>query len=150
VLSAQGIVPRQEADRRLPQRLLELAALRRLWGELGIVLLGYLVLSVALTWPLVRNFRTALIGLGDPQHYLWVLWHYKEAFLGREPLFSTALLYYPQGSSLWTQGMGPLAGWLALPFWLLGPEAAYNGLVLVGFWFTGYCLYLLARGLGLR
>jgi hypothetical protein len=124
------------------------ARLSHFWREHGVALLIYLVLSVALTWPLVRDFTTALIGGWDARHHLWVLWHTKEAILGHEPLFHTSLLYYPYGLTLLTHSLGPLMGLLALPFWAWGPEAAYNGAVLVGFLLTGYCMYLLARGLG--
>ena len=127
-----------------------MTALRRFWHEHGIVLLAYLVLSAALTWPLLRDFTTAVTGISDPRHHHWVLWHTKEALLGREPLFHTSLLYYPRGTTLMTHSLGPAAGLMALPFWLLGPEAAYNGTLLVGFWLTGYCMYLLARSLGLK
>jgi hypothetical protein len=113
-------------------------------------LLLYTLLSVVLTWPLVSNFRTALTGFGDSRHHLWLLWHAKEAFLGREPFFSTSLLYYPQGTTLLSAGQGPLMGLFALPFWPFGREAAYNGAVLISFALTGYGMYLLARGLGLE
>ncbi len=43
-----------------------------------------------------------------------------------------------------THGLGPVMGLFALPFWPLGPEAAFNGAILVGFVLTGYFLYLLA------
>ena len=123
---------------------------RHLWREHGVVLLGYLVLSMALTWPLVQNFTTAITGVGDVRDQLWILWHTKQALLGCEPLFSTSLLYYPYGATLLTHPLGPVAGMIALPFWPLGPEAAYNGTVLIGFWLTGYCMYVFARGLGLQ
>jgi len=127
-----------------------LATLRRFWQEHGIALVVYMGLSIGLTWPLIRDFTTAVTGVGDTQHHLWILWHTKQALLGREPLFRTSLLYYPQGITLLTHSLGPVAGLFALPFWLWGPEAAYNGALLVGFWLTGYCMYLLARGLGFR
>jgi hypothetical protein len=126
------------------------AALRRLWSGHGVALLLYTLLSAVLTWPLLPNFRTALTGFGDSRHHLWLLWHAKEAFLGREPLFSTSLLYYPHGTTLLSAGQGPLVGLFALPFWPLGREAAYNGAVLISFALTGYGMYLLARGLGLE
>jgi hypothetical protein len=119
-----------------------------LWQEHGIVLLVYLGLTIGLTWPLVRDFTTAVTGGGDARHHLWILWHTKQALLGRDPLFRTSLLYYPTGTSLLTHSLGPVAGLFALPFWRWGPEAAYNGAALIGFWLTGVCMYLLARGLG--
>ncbi|MGD8623580.1 MAG: hypothetical protein PVJ34_03515, partial [Anaerolineae bacterium] len=65
------------------QRSRGVAALRRLWSGHGVALLLYTLLSAVLTWPLLPNFRTALTGFGDSRHHLWLLWHAKEAFLGR-------------------------------------------------------------------
>ncbi|MGD8397816.1 MAG: hypothetical protein PVG11_03085 [Anaerolineae bacterium] len=119
------------------------------WREHGLVLLLFLLLSLALTWPLARVFTDALVGVGDTRHSLWLLWHAKQALLTPEPLFSTQLLYYPLGITLLGSGLGPLLGVVTLPLWPLGPEAARNGATLIGFWLTGYGMYLLARGLGL-
>jgi hypothetical protein len=85
----------------------------------------------------------------DARHNLWLLWHTQQALLGQQPLFGAPDLYYPYGASLLTHGLGPIMGVFALPFWSWGPEAAYNGAVLVALVLTGYCMYLLARGLGL-
>lgn len=122
---------------------------RRSWREHGLPLLFFALLTVALTWPTVRTFTTHYVGQAsdDPRHNLWLLWHVKEAMLGHQPLFSAPLLYYPAGISLHLHGVGPLMGVLALPFWPLGPAAAYNGAVLLAFALSGYCMYLLARGL---
>jgi hypothetical protein len=110
--------------------------------------LAYLALTLGVTWPLLPNFTTALTGVGDTRHHLWMLWHTKEALAGREQLFHTSLLYYPHGTTLLTSAIGPFSGLLALPFWRLGPEAAYNGALVVGFWASACCMYALARGLG--
>jgi hypothetical protein len=119
--------------------------------EHGIPLTVFLLLSLALSWPTVRNFTTRIVsGGGDARHHLWVMWHTKEAVLGRQPLFYAPLLYYPRGISMLLHSVGPVVGLLALPFWPLGPEAAYNGAILVGFWLSGYAMYLLARGLDLE
>ena len=89
------------------------------------VLLFYAALSVAISWPLARDFTTALTGGGlDALSHLWGVWHTAQAFAGREPLFSTDLLYYPTGASLLLHSAGPLTGVLAFPFWPLGPVAA--------------------------
>lgn len=127
----------------------QLHTLHRLGRDPGLAMLAYLGLSLAVTWPLARDFTTALTGVGDARHQLWALWHTKEALAGREPFFYTSLLYYPIGIPLTGHSLGPLAGLFALPFWPLGPEAAYNGTLLVGFWLTGCCMYWLAQGLGL-
>ena len=73
------------------------------------------------------------------------LWHVKEALLGRQAVFEAELLYCPYGISTLVDGVGPLSGLLALPFWPWGPVAAYNGALLVGFILTAWCMYLLAR-----
>lgn len=117
------------------------------WSEHAGALLVYLVLSMALTWPLVRDFSTAILGLDETRHNLWILWHVKQALLGHEPLFYTSLLYYPLGISLLTHSSGPVPGLLALPFWPWGPAAVYNGVILVSFSLTGYLMYLFARSL---
>jgi hypothetical protein len=130
-----------------PRRSRALLLASHLWAEHGWALLAYLALSIALTWPLLPNFTSKITGVGDSEHLLWMMWHTQQALLGREPLFSTSLVYYPYGTSLWTSTFVPLAGVFAFPFWSLGPEAAYNGALLIGFWLTGYCVYLLARSL---
>ena len=120
-----------------------------MWWEHGLPLLLYALLTGALTWPALREFSSRLISDGgDARNNLWMLWHVKEALLGNHELFRTSLLYYPVGVNLLARGLGPVVGILALPFWPLGPEAAYNGSLLVGFWLTGYFMYLLGRGLG--
>ncbi len=123
-------------------------ALHHLWFELGVPLFIFAALSLALTWPTVQHFTTALTSDGaDARHNLWQLWHVQQTMLGKQPLFYTPLLYYPVGISLLLHAVGPVEGLFALPFWSWGPEAAYNGALLIGLWFTGYLMYLLARGL---
>ena len=46
--------------------------------------------------------------------------------------------------------MGPLSGFLGLPFWSWGPEATYNGTGPIGLWLSGYCMYLFARDLDME
>jgi len=113
-----------------------------------IVLLLYLLLCIGLTWPLIKNFTTAITGVDDANEQLWLLWHTKLALKGQEPFFSTSLLYYPYGATLISKTLGPIVGLFAMPFWTLGAEAAYNGTLLISFVLTGYFMYLLARSLG--
>jgi hypothetical protein len=115
-------------------------------GKHGLALLIYAVVAVAVSWPVVRDFSSRIPSDGlDARHHLWVLWHVKEALLGNQALFDLALLYYPDGLTLLVHGMGPVVPMLALPFWFLGPEAAYNGAVLLGLTLTGFGMYVLAR-----
>lgn len=120
----------------------------KVWYFHVIVLLLYLLLCIGLTWPLIKNFTTAITGVEDANQLLWLLWHTKLALKGQEPFFSTSLLYYPYGATLITIPLYPIVGLFALPFWTLGAEAAYNGTLLISFVLTGYFMYLLARSLG--
>lgn len=121
-------------------------------GELAIVLVLYIVLAMGASWPLVRDFSTRLIGdvSFDQRHAVWMLWHVKEALFGRQPWFTADLLFHPHGVSTLVDGVGPVSGVLALPFWTMpfssgGPVAAYNGATLLGFSLSGWCMYLLVR-----
>jgi hypothetical protein len=141
--------PRQRWVWRFPMGL-SVGSLQAAAREHGLPLLLYAVLSLGISWPLLPGFTESLIGVGsDPRHNLWLLWHTQQALLGQQPLFGAPDLYYPYGASLLTHGLGPIMGIFALPFWPWGPEAAHNGAVLVALVLTGYCMYLLARGLGL-
>lgn len=121
----------------------------RRWRDHILIIGGYLLLSCALSWPLLRDFSTMLVSDGlDARHNLWGFWHVQQVLLGRQPPFSAPLLYYPHGITLLVHGVGPLSGLFALPFWPLGPAAAYNGALLVALTLSGYGTYLLARDLG--
>lgn len=130
-------------------RKIELPSAREWVLEHGVPLLLYTLLAVAASWPTVIYFSDQIASSGgDARHNLWILWHTKEFFKGNQPLFSTELLFYPQGASLLTHGLGPITGVFSLPFWPFGPEAAHNGALLVSLMLTGYFMYLLGRGLG--
>ncbi|MFN8499740.1 MAG: hypothetical protein U0641_17950 [Anaerolineae bacterium] len=112
--------------------------------------LVFALLSVALTWPLVTTLTTRFIGVGvDPLSNTWTLWHVREAVLGHEPLFFVPRSFYPVGVPILTHLPGPLMGFVALPFWAWGAVGAYNAIMLLGVFLTGYCAYLLARDLDL-
>lgn len=110
----------------------------------------FALLSVALTWPLVTTWTSRVIGIGvDPLSNAWTLWHVREAVLGHEPLFFVPRSFYPVGVPILTHLPGPLMGFVALPFWVWGALGAYNAVMLLGVFLTGYCAYLLARDIGL-
>ncbi len=107
--------------------------------------------AFALTWPLVRDFSTYVIGEVhyDTRHAIWILWHAREAALGHAGWPWTTLLHFPYGMSVLVDGVGPVNAALALPFWPWGPAAAFNGVALSGCTLSGWMLYLLARHVGL-
>lgn len=116
----------------------------------GLPLLFFVVLAVLLSWPTAAHLRTAITSDGgeDARLNIWTLWHAGQAFIGREPLLYANDLYYPAGVSLLTHSPGPLMGLLAAPFWWLGAAATYNIVLMLGLTLTGFCMYLLGRGLG--
>jgi hypothetical protein len=117
--------------------------------EHAVPLLANVVLALALSWPLVRDFTTLFAGniVADQVHAIWISWNVKQWLFGNAPLFTAPLLYYPVGSSLLLDGVGPVSGLLTLPFWGWGVVAAYNGAVILGLALSGYAMYLLARAL---
>jgi hypothetical protein len=140
-----------QVARSLPRRWLNTAALVSAWHEHGVAMLFYAALSIALSWPTARDFTTRITSSGvDARHNLWLFWHTQQVLLGQQALFDAPLLYYPRGISLLVHGVGPVTGLFALPFWAWGPEAAYNGALLISLWLSGYCTYRLARGLDLN
>jgi len=118
----------------------------------ALVPLGYLALALAVSWPLARDFATYPIGdiTYDERHAIWMLWHTAQALAGQVGWPDTSLLLWPHGVSVLVDGVGPLNGVAALPFWPWGAAAAFNGAVVVGVALSGWALYALARGIGLE
>lgn len=134
----------------LKHRFFDRLVLGEFWREHALPILFFALLSVLISWPTVLHFTSSITSDNDDaRHELWLLWHTKEALLGRQPFFEAPLLFYPRGATLLTHSTGPVTGFLALPFWPFGPEAAYNGTLLVGLTLSGYAMYLLARSLDL-
>jgi hypothetical protein len=108
------------------------------------------LLALLCCWFMLPQFNSAISGTGtDPLHNLWRIWQMREALLLRQPLLFAPDLYFPHGISLLVHGLGPVVGFFALPFWPFGAQAAHNGALLISLALTGYCMFLLARGLGL-
>ena len=63
--------------------------------EHALALLFYCVMSAALSWPLIRDFTTRVIGTDgnrDLKESIWVLWQVQRWALGKDSLFYTQLL----------------------------------------------------------
>lgn len=122
----------------------------QLGRDYGLPLLFFFALAALLSWPTVAHLTTAITSDGgeDARLNIWTLWHAGQAFTFREPLLYARDLYFPIGVSLLTHSPGPLMGLLAAPFWWLGPTATYNLALMLGLALTGFCMYLLGRGVG--
>jgi hypothetical protein len=125
------------------------AAVRRALAGAAVPV-GYLLLALGASWPLARDFATYTVGdvHYDERHAIWVLWYTARALAGQVTWPDTTDVLWPHGISVLVDGVGPLNGLLALPFWPWGPAAAFNGVALAGLALSGWCLYALARGVG--
>jgi hypothetical protein len=124
------------------RRLKTLLHLNVLFTSLGVFLL-YLVLTVAMTWPVAKQLTTQLVGHGGDMwvHY-WNNWWVGQALKRGVTPYYTDLLFYPNGASLVYHNLGwvNIAGALALKP-LLGPMGAYNMVFLLNIALCGYAMY---------
>jgi hypothetical protein len=114
------------------------------------VLLLFLLLTVAMTWPLVIEFTSALpAGAGDVRQNFWNFWWWKKCLLDlHQHPYWTQYLFFPTGVSLIFYTHSSFNMLLALPVTvLLGPAAAYNFCVLFALTLAGWGAYLLVREL---
>ena len=121
------------------------------------VLAGFLVSTLLMTFPVVLSLTRSIPmdyqikdwypGDGDPWHYLWGFWYFKQAFQTFPPHpFWTDLVFYPLGFQIpFLTGVGVvlLPGALLAPF--IGLTLTYNVLWVLSFVLAGYTMYLLAR-----
>ena len=113
------------------------------------VLLIYILLGVAMTWPLAARLKTHLPGSGDDVWtHQWTFWWVKQSIMDRSSPFYTDLLFHPHGVSLAYHNIAWLniAAWLPLQA-IVGSIAAYNLLFIATFALNGFAMYLLAREL---
>jgi hypothetical protein len=111
------------------------------------VFLFFLLLSMALTWPLLRGISTLVSDLGDPLLNAWII-DWDCYALTHAPLqLYDAPIYVPGKYPLAYSENLVGAAILVLPFWLAGctPITLYNIAMLLGFALSGYGCYVLAR-----
>ncbi len=105
----------------------------------------YLLITVIVTYPLIRHFGSALPGDGrDAWQNYWDYWWLRTALAeGRNP-YQTPLLYAPYGASLYLHTLNPFNGLITLPIQVaFGLAAAYNTSVFLSFTLAAYFAYLL-------
>ncbi len=110
-------------------------------------LLGYLGLTLILTYPLVEDFGRAIPGDGfDGWQNVWNIWWVKQSLLIEQvhPYF-TRMVDYPAGVYLYFHTLNIFNGLTFLPVTLnAGSLIAYNVAVVFSFVIGGYGTYLLA------
>ncbi len=112
-----------------------------------LVLTLYTLLTVFYLGPLIEHFFDNVPFGGDSWIFYWDLWWVKKALVELQTSpFYTTYVNFPQGASLNFHTLAFMDGLLALPLQLLGMSlpGAYNSLVLFGYIFSAYGMYLLA------
>ena len=122
---------------------------RRSARDHGLVLAGYLLAALALTWPLARHFTTHVPGDGiDDPALAWNLWWIKARLVDQLNLdiFHTGWMFHPVSINLAFYTLTPLNGLLSVPLQgAFGLVAANNLVLLSSFVLGGYGAFLLAR-----
>lgn len=107
----------------------------------------FLVLSIAMTWPLARNLSRAVSDWGDPYlNACYLDWDiYAATHLGTR-LFDAPVFYPNHNTLAFSEHLCGLAFFAAPMRWLgAGPLTAANLLWILGFAFTGFGTYVVGR-----
>ncbi|HVR38522.1 MAG TPA: hypothetical protein VMU84_05450 [Thermoanaerobaculia bacterium] len=107
----------------------------------------FLALSIAMTWPLGRCLSSAVSDPGDPYINIWILdWDFWATLHQPLSLFH-ANIFHPAKYALASSENLYDVALLLMPFRVLGvgPVAAHNIAVILGFAFSGFAAYLLGR-----
>ncbi|HEC49924.1 MAG TPA: hypothetical protein ENI40_02055, partial [Candidatus Desulfofervidus auxilii] len=107
------------------------------------VLIGYVFITLLMTYPLVFHLTTHIPGdAGDGHQNLWNIWHFKKRLLNFQNPFYTNYLYYPIGVKLIFHTYGVFNNLLVLPFNNI--VLAYNFIVLFSFVMSAMGMYFLS------
>lgn len=116
--------------------------------EAAAVALGFVMLTLVLTYPAVFYLRDRFIGDGyDGFQNVWNMWWMRKALfeLHVNPYF-TDRLFHPQGVSLILHTFNPFNALLSLPLQaVFSMTVTYNIVVLFSFAASGITMYYLAR-----
>ncbi len=111
------------------------------------VLVTYLLMSLALTYPLITHIRTHTVGMGDNWQFQWLFWwfDYSMRELGENPYY-TYHQYYPMGTSLVKFESMPVMSAIAVMIQTFASSVlAYNLIFLATFVFSAFGTYMLAE-----
>jgi hypothetical protein len=109
----------------------------------------FILLSIAMTWPLARNLRCAVSDPGDPFLNAWILdWDHHATFHAPLSLFDANAFHPSKHALAFSENLYGIAI-LLIPLRLAGaaPLTAYNLAILAGFAFSGFGAWLLGRQL---
>ena len=111
-----------------------------------VVLLFFVAITFAMTWPLALHLTTSVIGpfRSDNYEYIWKIYWVKHALFDlRQSPWVVPDIYYPGGYLLAFGEITPLHTFWGLPVTLLvGEVASYNVFILMSTVLSGYITYL--------
>ncbi|MEZ4863516.1 MAG: interleukin-like EMT inducer domain-containing protein [Caldilineaceae bacterium] len=126
---------------------------RARWRGRLLVLLGYTLLTLGLTWPLVTHLTTHTPGIAqwafDESTFLWNIWYLKASLVDhlQSPLHSE-LIWYPLGIDLVLYTYNFFHALIAQPLMLaFNLPLASNVALLLSTILSGYGVFLLVRTL---
>ncbi len=122
------------------------------WWQHGLIFLGYLLLGITFTWPLVLHMGDGVIQKGglpiDAGQGVWNLWWARSSLLNGQNPYLTRHIFYPLPINLFFQTLSLPNALLVLPILIgLGPVVAFNSVTLLSFGLGGYFSYRLALAL---
>lgn len=113
------------------------------------VTLGYVLVALALSWPLPLHLNTHLTGGpgGDTGVYVWNTWVFKRELLsGKLPYFTNSIFWSGREANLSLHNYTPVADLMALVLQpAFGVIASFNLVYLLNAVLTGLGMYALAR-----
>ena len=119
---------------------------RNRW-DIGAIVL-FLILTLAVTYPLVLHLSSRIVGCCDTWQHLWTIWWIKSVFSTGGSLhpFFTDHMYYPTGTNLSFEGMYTrILGSFLWP--IFGGVTTYNLLYVSNFVLSAYGAFLLVSHL---
>ena len=110
------------------------------------VLAGFIVASVAVTWPLATYLAGRLPSTRDTASYVWGFWWMAHQIVHLSYPWFTSRMAAPVGIQLGFHSLLPLPGLLLTPVTLLlGPSFSYNLVAVLTPGLLGYAMYRAAR-----
>ncbi len=112
------------------------------------VLVLYAILTLLMTFPLILNLSTKIIGGNDAWQSLWGLWWFKKSVEDNASIYYTNYLFYPTGVNLAFHMQSFFNLLLGIPLQdFFGLIATYNILILLSFVIGAYGTFLLVEHL---
>lgn len=125
----------------------------RSWRSHIFALVVFFVLFAVFTWPLLPNIGKlypslqSIGGSNDPSFFIGYLDVVSKGLLGRNPVPTETMVFYPRGIDMLGAYDGPLMFLIAIPANILfgNPVLAYNLVLAASFLFTAMGMYFLLR-----